>query len=317
MTLQQSRRLQSLLLGTLAWAIAILIFFPIFWMVLTSFKTEIDAFATPPQFIFTPTLENYLHINERSNYFSYAWNSVLISFSATALCLLIAVPAAYSMAFYETQRTKGTLLWMLSTKMLPPVGVLMPIYLLAKSFGLLDTRIALIIIYTLINLPIVVWMVYTYFKDIPKDILEAARLDGATLWQEMVRVLLPIAKGGPGVHGAAVADPVLERGVLVAEPDLIDCRAADRADRLLLQPRRFVLGQIVGRLDPGLCADPDFWLDQPETAGARLVLRRREITTSLKKRIQKRRPIHGQPENQESAKRLRRLSRSSRASTWK
>ena len=174
MTLQQSRRLQSLLLGTLAWAIAILIFFPIFWMVLTSFKTEIDAFATPPQFIFTPTLENYLHINERSDYFSFAWNSVVISFSATALCLLIAVPAAYSMAFYETQRTKGTLLWMLSTKMLPPVGVLMPIYLLAKQFGLLDTRLALIIIYTLINLPIVVWMVYTYFKDIPKDILEAA-----------------------------------------------------------------------------------------------------------------------------------------------
>jgi sorbitol/mannitol transport system permease protein len=177
MTLQQSRRLQSLLLGTLAWAIAILIFFPIFWMVMTSFKTEIDAFATPPQFLFTPTLENYLHINERSDYFSFAWNSVVISFSATALCLLIAVPAAYSMAFYETQRTKGTLLWMLSTKMLPPVGVLMPIY-------------------TLINLPIVVWMIYTYFKDIPKDILEAARLDGATLWQEMVRVLLPIAKGG-------------------------------------------------------------------------------------------------------------------------
>src|SRR5450830_1357977 len=127
MTLQQSRRLQSLLLGTLAWAIAILIFFPIFWMVLTSFKTEIDAFATPPQFIFTPTLENYLHINERSNYFSYAWNSVLISFSATALCLLISVPAAYSMAFYETKRTKSTLLWMLSTKMLPLVRVLLPI----------------------------------------------------------------------------------------------------------------------------------------------------------------------------------------------
>jgi len=127
MTLQQSRRLQSLLLGTLAWAIAIVIFFPIFWMVMTSFKSEIDAFATPPQFIFTPTLENYLHINERSDYFSFAWNSVVISFSATALCLLIAVPAAYSMAFYETQRTKGTLLWMLSTKMLPPVGVLLPI----------------------------------------------------------------------------------------------------------------------------------------------------------------------------------------------
>ncbi len=196
MTLKQSRSLQSVLLGSLAWVTALLLFFPIFWMVLTSFKTEIDAFATPPQFIFMPTLENYLHIQERSDYFHFAWNSVLISFSATALCMLIAVPAAYSMAFYETKRTKQTLLWMLSTKMLPPVGVLMPIYLLAKGAGLLDTRIALIVIYTLINLPIVVWMVYTYFKDIPREILEAARLDGATLRQEMLRVLLPISKGG-------------------------------------------------------------------------------------------------------------------------
>ncbi|WP_017906976.1 carbohydrate ABC transporter permease [Pseudomonas asplenii] len=196
LTLKQSRRLQSVLLGILAWTIALLIFFPIFWMVLTSFKSEIDAFATPPQFIFSPTLENYLHIQERSGYLRFAWNSVVVSFSATALCLLIAVPAAYSMAFYETQRTKRTLLWMLSTKMLPPVGVLMPIYLLAKSFNLLDTRLALIVIYTLINLPIVIWMVYTYFKDIPRDILEAARLDGATLLQEMLRVLLPISKGG-------------------------------------------------------------------------------------------------------------------------
>ena len=196
MTLKQTRRLQSVLLGSLAWIIALLLFFPIFWMVLTSFKTEIDAFATPPQFIFMPTLENYLHIQERSDYFHFAWNSVLISFSATALCMLIAVPAAYSMAFYETKRTKQTLLWMLSTKMLPPVGVLMPIYLLAKGAGLLDSRLALIVIYTLINLPIVVWMVYTYFKDIPREILEAARLDGATLAQEMLRVLLPIGKGG-------------------------------------------------------------------------------------------------------------------------
>ncbi|POP83770.1 sugar ABC transporter permease [Pseudomonas syringae] len=196
MTLKQTRRLQSVVLGSLAWIIALLLFFPIFWMVLTGFKTEIDAFATPPQFIFMPTLENYLHIQERSDYFHFAWNSVLISFTATALCMLIAVPAAYSMAFYETKRTKQTLLWMLSTKMLPPVGVLMPIYLLAKGAGLLDSRLALIVIYTLINLPIVVWMVYTYFKDIPREILEAARLDGATLGQEMLRVLLPISKGG-------------------------------------------------------------------------------------------------------------------------
>ncbi|PVZ19996.1 MULTISPECIES: carbohydrate ABC transporter permease [unclassified Pseudomonas] len=196
MTLKTSRRLQAIGLGGLSWLIALLIFFPILWMVMTSFKTEIDAFATPPLFFFHPTLENYIHIQERSDYLHFAWNSVAISFSATLLSLLIAVPAAYSMAFYETKRTKQTLLWMLSTKMLPPVGVLMPIYLLAKGAGLLDSKLGLIIIYTLVNLPIVVWMVYTYFKDIPRDILEAARLDGATLLQEMLRVLLPISKGG-------------------------------------------------------------------------------------------------------------------------
>ncbi|GGO84440.1 mannitol ABC transporter permease [Marinobacterium nitratireducens] len=196
LTLKQSRRLQTVLIATLAWLVALAIFFPIFWMILTSFKTEIDAFATPPQLFFTPTLENYVHIDERSDYFHFAWNSVVISFGSTLAGMLLAVPAAYSMAFFETKRTKSTLLWMLSTKMLPPVGVLVPIYLLFKDAGLLDTKTGLVIIYTLINLPIMVWMVYTYFKEIPKDILEAARLDGATPAQEIYRVLLPIGKGG-------------------------------------------------------------------------------------------------------------------------
>jgi len=196
LSLQQRRRLNTVVLGTLAWLVALAIFFPIFWMLLTSFKTEIDAFATPPQLFFTPTLENYILVNERSDYFHFAWNSVVVSFGSTIIGMLIAVPAAYSMAFFETKRTKSTLLWMLSTKMLPPVGVLVPIYLLFKDLGMLDTRVGLIIIYTLINLPIMVWMSYTYFKEIPKDILEAARMDGATLMQEIWSVLLPMSKGG-------------------------------------------------------------------------------------------------------------------------
>ncbi len=196
LSLKNSRRLNALILGVLAWTVALLIFFPILWMILTSFKTEIDAFATPPQLFFTPTLENYLLINERSDYFHFAWNSVVVSFGSTILGMLIALPAAYSMAFFETKRTKSTLLWMLSTKMLPPVGVLVPIYLLFKDFGLLDTRTGLTIIYTLINLPIMVWMIYTYFKEIPKEVLEAARMDGATVAQEIYRILLPMGKGG-------------------------------------------------------------------------------------------------------------------------
>ncbi|WP_198939307.1 carbohydrate ABC transporter permease [Motiliproteus sp. MSK22-1] len=196
MSLKNSRRLNTLIIGVFAWTVALLIFFPILWMILTSFKTEIDAFATPPQLFFTPTLENYALINERSDYFHFAWNSVVVSFGSTIIGMLIAVPAAYSMAFFETRRTKSTLLWMLSTKMLPPVGVLVPIYLLFKDFGLLDTRTGLTVIYTLINLPIMVWMAYTYFKEIPKEVLEAARMDGATVAQEIYRVLLPMSKGG-------------------------------------------------------------------------------------------------------------------------
>lgn len=196
MTLSTQRKLKMVLTGSLAWGVALLLFFPIFWMLITSFKTEIDAFSTPPTLFFTPTLENYLTINERSDYFHFAWNSIVVSVLSTALGMLIAVPAAYSMAFFETKRTRSTLLWMLSTKMLPPVGVLVPIYLLVKDTGLLDTKTALTIIYTLINLPIMVWMIYTYFKEIPKDILEAARMDGATLLQEVTAVLLPMSKGG-------------------------------------------------------------------------------------------------------------------------
>lgn len=196
LTLKQTRKLRTFLLGSLAWIVALLVFFPIFWMLLTSFKTELDAFSSPPQLFFTPTFENYIQVDSRSNYFHYAMNSVVVSFGATFLGMLLAIPAAYSMAFFETKRTKGTLLWMLSTKMLPPVGVLVPIYLIFKDVGLLDTRTGLILIYTLINLPIMVWMLYTYFKEIPKDILEAARLDGATPMQEILRVLLPISKGG-------------------------------------------------------------------------------------------------------------------------
>jgi sorbitol/mannitol transport system permease protein len=179
-----------------SWLVAALVFFPIFWMILTSFKTELNAFSSPPSLFFWPTLENYQVVFERSDYFRYAWNSVVISFVSSIMAMVIGLPAAYAMAFYPTARTQGVMLWMLSTKMLPPVGVLVPIYLLSRDTGLLDTRTGLVIIYTLINLPIVIWMIYTYFKDVPKDILEACRMDGASLWQEIRHVLVPITMGG-------------------------------------------------------------------------------------------------------------------------
>jgi len=180
-----------------AWLAGFLIFFPILWMVLASFKTELEAFATPPSFLFFHwTTENYATVQERSDYVHHAINSIIIAGGSTLIALLIAIPAAWSMAFAPTKRTKDVLLWMLSTKMMPSVGVLVPIYLIWRDFGLLDSRIGLVIILCLGNLPIVIWMLFTYFKEIPKDILEAARMDGATISRELIYVLTPMAVPG-------------------------------------------------------------------------------------------------------------------------
>src|ERR1700687_2567214 len=177
-----------------AWFFGFLIFLPILWMFLTSFKTELEAFAMPPTFLFFHwTTENYATVQGRSDYLHHALNALMVAGGSTLIAMLIAVPAAWSMAFAPTKRTKDILLWMLSTKMMPAVGVLVPIYLLFKNLGLLDTRSGPVGILCLGNLPIVVWMLFTYFKEIPRDILEAARMDGATIGRELVYVLTPMA----------------------------------------------------------------------------------------------------------------------------
>lgn len=179
-----------------AWAIALLLFFPLLWLGLTAFKTEMQAIAVPPQLIFTPTLSSFIEVQERSDYLLYAKNSLITSLVSTILGLLIAAPAAYSMAFFRTKRTRDILMWMLSTKMMPAVGALVPVYVMAQTTGMLDSLPALIIVFTLSNLPIMVWMLYSAFKEVPNDILEAVRLDGATVWDEFRHVILPLTMGG-------------------------------------------------------------------------------------------------------------------------
>ena len=192
----------------LAWAIGLLIFFPILWTILTSFKTEGQAIADPPIFLmFDWTLENYAIVQERSDYLKFLTNSVIIAGGSTLLGILVAVPAAWSMAFVPSKRTKDILLWMLSTKMLPAVGVLYPIYLIFIEFGLLDTKIGLVVVLMLMNLPIIVWMLYTYFKEIPSEILEAARMDGASLRSEILYVLTPMAI--PGIASTVLLNFIL------------------------------------------------------------------------------------------------------------
>jgi len=199
---------RKLILSMLAWAIGFLIFFPILWTVLTGFKTEEQAITSPPVFLFFDwNLSAYEAVQRRTDYFKHFMNSVVISFGSTLVGLAIAIPAAWAMAFVPGKQTKNILMWMLSTKMLPPVGVLIPIYLIFRDTGLLDTRLGLVIILTLINLPIMIWMLYTYFKEIPNDILEASRMDGAGLFDEILHVLTPMAL--PGIASTMLLNIIL------------------------------------------------------------------------------------------------------------
>ena len=180
----------------LAWVVGLLFFFPIFWMVLTSFKTDADAVKPEYLLFFKPTLGNYLNMTQNYDYWRFASNSVITSVFATIFTLFVGIPAAYAMAFNPSRATKDILIWMLSTKMLPAAAVLYPMTFLTKSMGLYDTHFLIIIVLSLINLPIVVWMLFTYFKEIPKDIIEASQMDGANTWGEIKEILIPLAWGG-------------------------------------------------------------------------------------------------------------------------
>ena len=192
----------------IAWTIGLIIFFPILWIIVLSFKTEGDAIRSPIAVIFSNwTFENYFVVQDRSDYFKHFYNSVFIAFGSTFLGILIAVPASWSMAFVPSKRTRGILLWMLSTKMLPAVGVLYPIYILFIALGILDSRVGLVVVLMLMNLPIIVWMLYTYFREIPEEILEASRMDGAGLREEILFVLTPMAL--PGIASTVLLNIIL------------------------------------------------------------------------------------------------------------
>ncbi|KQT54112.1 sugar ABC transporter permease [Aureimonas sp. Leaf454] len=192
----------------IGWVVGLVVFFPVLWMIITSFKTEREAFSSPPSFVnFDWTLEQYHLILEQSAYLKFATNSVIIAGGSTLLALLFAIPCAWGMAFAPGKRTRGTLLWMLSTKMMPAVGVLVPMYLIFIKLGLLDSHIGIVVVLCLGNLPIVIWMLFTYFKEIPKDILEAARMDGASTWKEIVFVLTPMAV--PGIASTVLLNVIL------------------------------------------------------------------------------------------------------------
>ncbi|CAM5770212.1 mannitol ABC transporter permease [Labrys miyagiensis] len=191
----------------LCWLLTFILFFPILWMIVTAFKTEQQAIASPPVLFFQPSLHNFEEILESADYLHFFANSVIISVGSTLLGTLIGLPAAYALAFYPGKRSKDLLVWMLSTKMMPAVGVLVPMYLIFQWVGLMDTRFGLTALYTLVNLPIIVWMLFTFFKDVPKEILDAARMDGAGPLKQFVWMLLPMTL--PGIASTALLAIIL------------------------------------------------------------------------------------------------------------
>jgi sorbitol/mannitol transport system permease protein len=198
---------RKLVVTVFAWAVGLVIFFPILWTLLTSFKSEGDAINIANFFSTGWTTEAYSVVQSRSNYVQFAMNSVILALGSTFFALVIAIPSAWAMAFAPGKRTKDLLMWMLSTKMMPPVGALIPIYLIFRDFGLLDTRGGIITVLMLLNLPIIIWMLYTYFKEIPGEILEASRMDGASLGKELLYVLTPMAI--PGIASTLLLNIIL------------------------------------------------------------------------------------------------------------
>jgi len=163
---------------------------------MTSFKTEADAFAFPPRIIFTPTLNNWKIALFDSNFVSHLTNTLIITILSTAVALGFGIPAAYALAYYQTKHSDFTLMWLISTRMLPPVGVIVPLFVIFRDLQLRDTHLGMIIIYSAMNLPLVVWMMRSFFLDIPYEIMEASRIDGTSLWQEFRHIVIPLALPG-------------------------------------------------------------------------------------------------------------------------
>lgn len=194
------RKSLSALLTLLTYLIAVVMFFPIFWMVMTSFKTEVLAFAFPPPLLFSPTLENWYGALIASPYLEHFTNTVIITLGSTLAAILLGVPAAYSLAYNSTKRSDFTLLWVMSTKMMPAVGVVVPIYIIFRDLTLFDTHLGLILIFTAMNLPLVIWMMRSFFLDLPFEIIESARMDGVSFLQELRHIVLPLTL--PGLSAA-------------------------------------------------------------------------------------------------------------------
>ncbi|MFY2789016.1 carbohydrate ABC transporter permease [Rhodococcus sp. KRD162] len=178
-----------------AWVAGITFFFPVLWMVLTGFKQEADAYSDPPKLFFTPTLDQYRGVLE-SGIGTTLLNSAFATIVSTIFVLLLGVPAAFALSLRPVKKTKDVLFFFISTKMLPVVAAIVPLYVIVGDIGMLDNIWTLVVLYTAMNLPIAVWMMRSFFLEVPSELLEAASMDGASLWTSVREVILPLVSPG-------------------------------------------------------------------------------------------------------------------------
>lgn len=199
------RRWVNAALGALAWITALIFFFPVLWMVLNSFKSEEEANRSP-NLDFDPTLDRYSEVTESVGgllSFGEAFmNSVVVVLLSTLIVLALAIPAAYALAIKPVVKWRDVLFFFISTKFLPVVASILPLWILARDLELLNTRLVLIVLYTAINLPLAVWMLRSFFAEIPRELIEAAEIDGARLRGQLTSVILPLA--APGIAATAL-----------------------------------------------------------------------------------------------------------------
>jgi multiple sugar transport system permease protein len=175
---------------------------PVVWMALTSFKSKGEIFALPPSLIFKPTFDNYKDIFLNRNFSKYLINSIVVTVSTTILALVLGIPAAYGFSRYNFRKKKDLLFWILSIRMAPPIMAAIPLFIIIAKIGILDTHISLIWVYLLINLPFTIWMMKGFIDEIPKEIYEAAKLDGCNDASIMTRMVVPLTM--PGITGTAI-----------------------------------------------------------------------------------------------------------------
>lgn len=190
------RRRGDILVEISTWLVLGVFLFPVLYLVLTSLKTQVDAFKYPPAWIFMPTFSNYTEVFDLYPFWQFLVNSLVVASASTIAAVLLGAMAAYALARFTFRRSKDLAFWILSIRMTPPVAAIIPIFILMRTLGLLDTRASMIIAYSTMNLPFATWLLRGFFREIPRELDESALVDGCSWFTAFLRVALPLAAPG-------------------------------------------------------------------------------------------------------------------------